>query len=310
VFDGVGQDGLTGLERLQNFEWAKEDKATREATAAEYAKNHRPASYTELNARADAALSPLVRSDTLGANTARKVNSKYIDLIKIGSDTKPEELRYQYDQAQKRTANGRNKKFNSGGVSAPIYELGSLHSMSYSSFREKVAVRTLGRVSAKTYTRGQRTIAGSMNFAIFQSHELMNFVRDGGHGGLELSHISLLDQLPKFNIMIMMKNEYGGASILHLFNVTIATESQQMSIDDLALMSSLSFYAEDIATIENAGNLFETSLSMLHPEDVARGSLKFVNAKGETNSFLDQIGGNDKNSSKIEGLLNRSRGLF
>ena len=42
------------------------------------------------------------------------------------------------------------------------FDLGSIHTLSYSSFREKFAVRTIGRTQAKTYTRGPRTIAGKL----------------------------------------------------------------------------------------------------------------------------------------------------
>jgi hypothetical protein len=190
--------------------------------------------------------------------------------------------------------------------------LRSLYSITYSSFREKNAVRTLGRVSAKGYTRGQRTIAGSMNFSVMQSHELMDFIKPESkekNGVTTYNSISLLDQLPKFNLMFIMKNEYGGASIQHMFGVTISTESQQSSVEDLALMNNVTFYAEDIATISNVGNIFETSLSMLHPATIARTSLEFYNGTSSTtlSSLLNTTEGN---SNPIQDLINRSRGLF
>lgn len=266
---------------------------------------------------ADAYVPPVVTSAPAkvdySAVQTNKVNPNFIDIVKQGSDKKALELARKYQQAK---AN-KNRNLNldtkgNVGEQKPIIELGSLYSITYSSFREKHAVRTLGRVSAKDYTRGQRTIAGSMNFAVFQSHELMDFLKVGPNK----NDIVILDQLPKFNLMLVMINEYGGASILHLFGVTISTESQQTSVEDLALMNNVTFYAEDIITIEDVGNVFETSLSMLHPTFIAGETLRFYKKNefttlgGLLQANLDTIGNESKKTGKISRLLNRSRGLF
>lgn len=240
-----------------------------------------------------------------------KVNPNYIDIVKTGGDKQALDLarKYQLAKINKNRNEIHDEAGNGTGRNKPIIELGSLYSITYSSFREKHAVRTLGRVSAKDYTRGQRTIAGSMNFAIFQSHELMDFLKTGPNA----KQIVLLDQLPKFNLMFIMINEYGGASILHLFNVTISTESQQTSVDDLALMNQVTFYAEDIMTIENVGNIFETSLSMLHPTIIAGKTLRFYDKNDYTTlgSLMSINNSEDgKKDGKINSLLSRSRGLF
>jgi hypothetical protein len=257
---------------------------------------------------------PLVVEDAApkpdySAVQTNKVNPNYIDIVRLGSDKKALKLARD-NQIAKQNANKNitTDSNNNSTVKKPIIELGSLYSITYSSFREKHAVRTLGRVSAKDYTRGQRTIAGSMNFAVFQSHELMDFLKDGQFK----NDIVILDQLPKFNLMLVMINEYGGASILHLFGVTISTESQQSSVEDLALMNNITFYAEDIMTIENVGNTFETSLAMLHPTVLAGKTLRFYN-KGQYNTLgglMNINGSSDGRNSKIDSLLKRSRGLF
>ncbi len=48
-----------------------------------------------------------------------------------------------------------------------IFELDSALSLSYSILRERFPVRTLGRANPITYTRGSRTIAGHIAFAVF-----------------------------------------------------------------------------------------------------------------------------------------------
>ena len=267
---------------------------------------------------ADAYVPPVVTSappkvDYTAVQT-NKVNPNFIDILKTGPDKKALEFirKNQLAKANKNRNFKVDSKGNPGEVK-PIIELGSLYSITYSSFREKHAVRTLGRVSAKDYTKGQRTIAGSMSFAVFQSHELMDFLRKGQPNE---NNIVILDQLPKFNLMLVMINEYGGASILHLFGVTISTESQQTSVEDLALMNNVTFYAEDVITIEDVGNIFETSVSMLHPTIIAGQTLRFykknefTTLSGLLEANLDTIGDEPKKTGKINRLLNRSRGLF
>jgi hypothetical protein len=267
---------------------------------------------------ADAYVPPIVTSapakvDYTAVQT-NKVNPNFIDIVKTGPDKKALEFirKNQLAKANKNRNFKVDSKGNPGEVK-PIIELGSLYSITYSSFREKHAVRTLGRVSAKDYTKGQRTIAGSMSFAVFQSHELMDFLRKGQPNE---NNIVILDQLPKFNLMLVMINEYGGASILHLFGVTISTESQQTSVEDLALMNNVTFYAEDVITIEDIGNIFETSVSMLHPTVIAGQTLRFykknefTTLSGLLEANLDTIGNEPKKTGKINRLLNRSRGLF
>lgn len=260
--------------------------------------------FDELNDAQDAVLSAF-NADDPNSKSFLKVNPDYIDIVKTQSDQASINLRKDYERSKMNSAQGGNNRLKTANQNSPIQELGSLYSFTYSSFREKMAVRTLGRVSAKAYTRGQRTIAGSMNFAVFQSHELMDFLRTPVQ-----DNIVLLDQLPKFNIMLIMINEYGGASIFHLFGVTISTESQQMSVEDLALINSVSFYAEDIVTVENVGNIFDTSLAMLHPAAVGARSLAFVNRKGGPTTFADLLNNNEGSNAKISNLINRSRGLF
>lgn len=256
---------------------------------------------------------PSIDYDAVQTN---KVNPNFIDVLKRGSDKKTLELARKYQLAKANKDKNELLKDENGNKywSKPILELGSLYSITYSSFREKHAVRTLGRVSAVNYTRGQRTIAGSMNFAVFQSHELMDFLRPEG---LERDKVVILDQLPKFNLMLIMINEYGGASILHLFGVTISTESQQTSAEDLALMNNVTFYAEDIMTIENIGNAFETSLAMLNPTIIAERTLRFyrkgtfTTLDGMLQSYSDSTSSSgNETKSKISSLISRSRGLF
>ena len=56
------------------------------------------------------------------------------------------------------------------GLKNNVYTLGSLQTISISTHQDKRPVRSLGNINAKEYTMGQRTIAGSLVFAVFDKH--------------------------------------------------------------------------------------------------------------------------------------------
>jgi hypothetical protein len=200
--------------------------------------------------------------------------------------------------------------FKGNGLESIITELGSLHSINYSSFREKAAVRTLGRTHARSYTRGQRTIAGTMIFTVLQSHELMRFANKDTEKAY-----TMLDQIDPFNLLLLFGNEYGSLSALHLFNVDINTESQGMSIDSILLNNTMSFYAQDMLPMEDIGNAFSTTNEMLHAA-MDNNKIKQINksiasAKGTGLATLTSaLKGDSRSDNDIRDLLQRSRGLF
>ena len=252
----------------------------------------------------------LLEASSNAANNIKKPRGLKTDLIRENGPINKDDLKQLELEVEASYNNSEKRKLDelSNKEGVPIKELGSLYALNYSSFREKVAVRTLGRTHAKAYTRGQRTIAGSMVFTVFQSHELMEFAKQ--YNAVDSSNIVLLDQIPAFNMMILMANEYGGASILHLFNVDINTESQSISADDLTLVNTLNFYAQDIVAMENLGNTFKHTGEMLSQS--IRDAAKLINSSGKKTitTNLNSIEGESKSSEKIRKLIARSRGLF
>ena len=191
--------------------------------------------------------------------------------------------------------------------SAPYMEIGSLDALSYSSFREKNAVRTLGRSHAVAYTRGPRTIAGSLNFNVIQENELLRFANNGNTKISETARKSaLLDQILPFHIILIFSNEFGAHSALHLFNVEIASENQRMSVHDIIIQNSMSFYATDVLPMENIGNSFKSVYQML------KGITQQVSERHSSNGRLGIRKSLDSfsNDKAIQERLNRSRGLF
>ena len=95
-----------------------------------------------------------------------------------------------------------------GGVKEKlkIIELGTLSAISVSTFREKEPVRVLGRSGPKGYTRGARTIAGTLAFALLEERALMDVV-DFSFGGTKNIRSLLVDQIPPFDITIIYQGE-------------------------------------------------------------------------------------------------------
>ena len=146
----------------------------------------------------------------------------------------------------------------------PIYKVfASIQTLTYSIYREKAPVRSLGFIGERGKTRGPRTIAGSMVFTVFDRHALWDVMRTkpgdnskdsiSSVGGLkELSYV-LADQLPPFDIVVHFANEYGYTSELVIFGVEIASEGQVMSIQDMITENTVQYTAQHISVMKPGG---------------------------------------------------------
>jgi len=203
----------------------------------------------------------------------------------------------------------------------PYQTLSNLHTITYSSFREKIAVRTIGRSGPKTYSRGQRTIAGTMVFNSSKKNTLLEFLKGQAEKEEKLSNISIsmLDQLPSFNILLIFQNEYGVSSTMHLIDVDIFSEGQEMSIDNVVTNNSLNFYALDIIPLRHLHSSFDSHLTMITGRQGAIDEI--IKEGGETNrsdetkksinryeSILQSRLG-EEGMEEEERLLSASRGL-
>lgn len=139
--------------------------------------------------------------------------------------------------------------------SAPII-IGDLQTVSYSIHREVVPVRALGKINPIGFTNGQRTIAGSLIFTVFDRnivYKILNKVKDLKDVGLssvdkEVQSI-LMDEMPPFDIIITMANEYGQKSRLVIKGIVIVDEGQVMSIEDMITENTMSYLATDIEVL-------------------------------------------------------------
>ncbi|MGL4877980.1 hypothetical protein [Paraclostridium dentum] len=122
-----------------------------------------------------------------------------------------------------------------------IYTLGSIQTLSISTHQDKKPVRVIGSANALDYTMGQRTIAGSLVFAVFDQHFATEMFDD-----LETitgKTFFLPDELPALDLTITFANEYGRTSRMAIYGVRIINEGQVMSINDLYTENTYQFVA-------------------------------------------------------------------
>ena len=125
---------------------------------------------------------------------------------------------------------------------------GQVNTLSYSIYRDKFPVRALGHTRAKGYTKGTRTVAGSLAFTMLDSPVINQFVDmlyefeqkvDRGMGILP-------DELPPFDIDINYLSELGNKASVTLIGVELAEGNQVITIDDMQVNEQYSFVAQDI----------------------------------------------------------------
>ncbi len=126
--------------------------------------------------------------------------------------------------------------------------LGSLQTISYSTFRDVQPVRSLGKTYAVGYTRGPRTIAGSMIWTTLDQYVLAEALKYSYVDDYDPSTI-LIDQIPPFNIIITFNNEYGDVATMGIYGIRMVNEGSTFSIDDLITEQTNTYIASDIDMI-------------------------------------------------------------
>lgn len=130
-----------------------------------------------------------------------------------------------------------------------VYTLGSLQTLSISTHQDKKPVRVIGSANALDYTMGQRTIAGSLVFAVFDQHfatEMFNDLKESTG-----KDFLLPDELPALDLTISFANEYGRKSRMAIYGVRIINEGQVMSINDLYTENTYQFVALAMEPLTN-----------------------------------------------------------
>ena len=126
--------------------------------------------------------------------------------------------------------------------------VGECQTLTYSIYRPTVPVYALGTSKPKGYTKGPRTVAGTLIFTVFDRHVLLSALKNayGNKDSNCLNSILLADQIPPFDIQITFLNEYGQSSLLAVHEVRITSEGQTMSIEDMLTENTMQYLATDI----------------------------------------------------------------
>jgi hypothetical protein len=140
-------------------------------------------------------------------------------------------------------------------------DLAEISTLSVSTHREKFPVRTLGSTYPRSYTRGGRTIGGSMVFTVFHKHIFQELIerssyRSTGAGDWDRHRWSsmITDQLPPLDISIRFANEYGNLSWMALLGVEFVNEGLVMSVEDLYVEGTNNYVARGIDLLRNVAS--------------------------------------------------------
>ena len=146
-------------------------------------------------------------------------------------------------------------------VAGYFVDLGQIQSISISTFREKAPVRVLGSSSPRDYTRGSRTIGGTMIGVRF-TDGFLNVLREAGVALIEsrqdIAYL-LLDQIPPFDLFLSVDVEYpikeenAPPNYISIYGVEFLTSGVTVSIYDLYTEETLQFVARALIDEPNKG---------------------------------------------------------
>ena len=158
-----------------------------------------------------------------------------------------------------------------------MHVLGSLQTISYSTHQDRAPVRSIGNINAIDYVQGQRTIAGTMVFAMFHEHWMTPLLEELA------DHVSNTDiwsdELPALNLTITMANEYGYRSSMVIYGVKFIDDGGVMSINDLYTENTLQYVATGIQPLKSVGQYqhsYKTKVSPFKISKIPDYKRKFV----------------------------------
>lgn len=139
--------------------------------------------------------------------------------------------------------------------------LGNIQTISYSTFREVDPVRSLGKTYPDGYTRGPRTLAGTIIWTILDQHVLAEALKYAQVSDSYDPTTILVDQIPPFDIVITFNNEYGDVATMAIYGIRIVNEGATFSIDDMITEQTNSFLASDIDMLHKGSPFRKTTSS-------------------------------------------------
>lgn len=137
-----------------------------------------------------------------------------------------------------------------------------LETISISSARSVFPVRRLGEDHVHQYTRGGRTIAGTMVFTTFSRDVFAEFYRATPSDRFNTESPFFVDQIPPFHLLLSAANEYGMIANAALINVTLSNWGTTLSIHDLKIESTYTYVAQFFLPFVQDYNQFVEKVAM------------------------------------------------
>lgn len=184
----------------------------------------------------------------------------------------------------------------------PVY-IGTASTITYSTYRETRHVRTLSRISSKGVTRGPRTVAGTLIFTIINQHmvnDIMDALREVT--AYQIYDKIKPDELPPFDIIISLANEYGEMSNQYIYGVSIVDDGVVLSIEDVFTENTMTYIARDISLMQHAyGKAMSGNSSYSFRGNVETTGRFRVKEIHSANSYLAYINNMKKLAQQIGG---------
>lgn len=161
--------------------------------------------------------------------------------------------------------------------------LGTLSMLSYSVHRDKFPVVSLGMRGTRGFTRGHRTIAGSLAFQSIDTDAFFRLTKAMAETiGRNDSQYILADELPPFDVIVTAINEEGGSSVFGLFGLTILDFGTSFALEQLIPNETYSFIAAKVSAPRPAYEYTGNSLVSIGEEEVV------INFEGDR--AIDSLG--------------------
>lgn len=175
--------------------------------------------------------------------------------------------------------------------------LGSISTISHSVYREKKPVPLIGKINTGGYTRGMRSIAGTMVFTLINQHLVEDICEQVPY--LEAHGKMKADELPFFDVMIICANEYGAASQMYIYGAEFYEDGQVISVQDLYIENTFSFVARDIDNFHRINVISQSG--KIDNKYATETLIGYAFSKEEYNDLYENAvnGKNIKEASKI-----------
>lgn len=169
---------------------------------------------------------------------------------------------------------------------------GNLKAISISTHRDVFPVMSLGSVRPRGFTRGPRTIAGTLVFSVLNINPVPSMTASQKLGGLFNSNP---DQYPPFDITIIYISEEGNASIEVIKGVVLLDMGKAMSTESIEINEQYSYMAEDylpligVAELNTKNAIVNVSSEAYNVESSTNATMAFSSPPGLQLPFLRNL---------------------